>query len=89
MRSSTLPFTSLTSFGRCTQRKGCSKNIEMEELKTFSVTMNEKTYVVKDWNVDGALCTAYRKYHFGKVNVYDHILWHLGCTKEQVTWREL
>ena len=59
------------------------------ELKTFSVTMNEKTYVIKDWDIDGALCTAYRKYHLGMVNVYDHILWHLGCTQEQVEWREL
>jgi len=61
----------------------------MGGLKTFSVTMNEKTYLIKDLDIDDALCTAYRKYHLGKKNVYGEILWHLGCTKEHVTWSEV
>ena len=54
-------------------------------MKTFIVTVNGKEYDIRALDEDEALCTAYRKYHLGKVNVFEHILWHLGTTKEVVT----
>jgi hypothetical protein len=61
----------------------------MSEMKTFVVTINDKSYTIREFDIDYALCSAYRKYHLGKVNVYDKIFWHLGTTKEVVTWFEV
>jgi len=58
-------------------------------MKTFSVTVNGKEYKIRAKDVDDALCSAYRKYYLGKVNVFQHILWHLGTTKEVVTIVEI
>ena len=59
--------------------------ISENQIKTFIVTVNGKEYQISALDKDEALCTAYRKYHLGKVNVFNDILWHLGTTKEVVS----
>jgi len=61
-------------------------------MKTFVVTVNDTEYTIRAPDEDNAICTAYRKFHKGKgpaSNVFDHIMWHIGTTKEVVTIREV
>ena len=58
-------------------------------MNTFKVTVNDKEYTIQARDVDEAMCSAYRKYYVGKANVFDHIMWHLGKTKEVVTIVEI
>ena len=61
----------------------------MPGLRTFVITINDKSYTIRAVDIDEALCSVYRKYYLGKVNAYDMIFWHLGTTKEIVTWFEV
>jgi len=61
----------------------------MSYMRTFIVTVNDKTYTVRARDVDDAMCSAYRKYYMGKSNVFDNIMWYVGKTKEQMSVKEV
>ena len=58
-------------------------------MKTYVVTVNDKTYTFRARDVDDALCSAFRKYYVGKVNVFDNIMWAAGCAKVQMSVKEV
>ena len=57
--------------------------------KTFVVTFDGVPYTVRAHDMDEAACSAYRKHHKGKVNVYDSIFWYTFRTGETFTVREV